>query len=62
MVSLSWGLWIDRVRESWVKELDAWGCWCVSGGSELGVVDREGEGVLGEGVEWLGVLVGEWWV
>ena len=24
MVGLSWGLWIDRVRESWVKEMDGW--------------------------------------
>ena len=62
MVGLSWGLWIERVRESWVKELDGWVCWCVSGGSELGAVDRQGEGELVEGVGWLGVLVAEWWV
>ena len=24
MVGLSWGLWIDRLRERWVKELDGW--------------------------------------
>ena len=24
MVGLSWGLWIDRLRDSWVNELDAW--------------------------------------
>jgi hypothetical protein len=34
----------------------------VSGGSELGAVDRQAEGELGQGVGWLGVLVGEWWV
>ena len=45
-----------------MKDLDGWVCWWVSGGSELGAVDRQGEGELGEGVGWLGVLVGEWWV
>ena len=59
---VSWGLWIDRVRESWVNELNGWLCWWVSGGSELGVLERQGEGDLGEGFGWLGVLVGEWWV
>jgi hypothetical protein len=24
VVGLSWGLWIDRLRESWVKELQEW--------------------------------------
>ena len=24
MVSLSWELWIDRLRESWVKDLYGW--------------------------------------
>ena len=24
MVGLSWGIWIDSLRESWVKELDGW--------------------------------------
>ena len=56
------GLWIDRVRECWVKDLDGWLCWWLSGGIELGAVDRQGEGDLGEGVGWLGVLVGDWWL
>ena len=37
-------------------------CWWLSGGSELGAVVREGEGELGQGVGWLGVLMAEWWV
>ena len=32
------------MRESWVKGLDGWVCWWLSGGSELGAVEREGEG------------------
>ena len=44
MVGLSWGLWIDRVRESWVNELGGWVCWWLSGGSELVAVEIEGEG------------------
>jgi hypothetical protein len=59
VVGLSWGLWIDRLGESWVKELESWVCWCLSRESELGSVDRQaGEG-LGQGVGWLGVLVAE---
>ena len=27
------------MREYWVKELDDWVCWSLSGGSELGAVD-----------------------
>jgi len=53
-VVLSWELWIDRLRESWVKELDGWVCWWVSGGSELGAVDREAEEELVQGVGLLG--------
>ena len=30
--------------------------------SELRAVDRQGEGELGQGFGWLGVLVAEWWV
>jgi hypothetical protein len=56
------GLGTDRLRDSWFKELDGWVCWWVIGGSELGAVDRQAEGQLGQGVGWLGVLVGEWWV
>ena len=48
MVGLRWGLWIDRVRESWVKELDDWVCWWLSFGSELVSVDIEGEGQWGK--------------
>ena len=61
-MGLSCGLWIERVRESWVKELGDWVCWWLSGGSELGAVDIEGEEELCQGVGWLGVLVVEWWV
>ena len=43
----SLGLWIERVRESWAKELGDWVCWWLSGGSELGAVDIDGEGELG---------------
>jgi len=34
----------------------------VSGGSELWAGDRQAEGELGQGVGWLGVLVGGYWV
>ena len=49
-MGLSWGLWIERVRESWAKDLGDWVCWWLSGGSELGAVDTEGDGELGQGV------------
>jgi hypothetical protein len=62
VVGLSGGLRVDRLRESWVKEWDGCVCWWVSGGSELWAVNRQAEGELGQGVGWLGVLVGEWWV
>ena len=32
------------MRKSCVKELDGWVCWWLSGGFEVGAVDREGEG------------------
>ena len=50
MVGLSWGLWIYSVRESWIKELDDWVCWRLSGGSELETVFRQAEGDLGQEV------------
>ena len=50
MAGLSWGLLIERVRESWTKVLGDWVCWWLSGGSELGAVDIKGEGELGQGV------------
>jgi hypothetical protein len=62
VVGVSWGLWIDRLGESWVKELVGWVCWWVIGGSELGAVDRQGVGESGQRVGWLDVLVSEWWV
>jgi hypothetical protein len=54
------GLWIERLRECWVKELDGWVCWWVSGGFELGSVDRQAVGEMGQGFGWLDVLVFEW--
>ena len=44
MVGQRWGLWIDRERESWVKDLGRWLCWWLSGGSELVAVVRQAEG------------------
>ena len=32
------------MKESWVKDLDNWVCWWLSGGSDLGAVDIEDEG------------------
>jgi hypothetical protein len=34
----------------------------MSGGSELGAVNREAGGELGQGFGWLGVWMAEWWV
>lgn len=38
-MGLSWGLWMDRLRENWVKDLDGWvqqqigdSAWCVGDG------------------------------
>ena len=39
---------VDRHAEGeWIMELDGWVCWWLSGGSELGAVDTEGERELG---------------
>ena len=58
MVGLRLGLWIDRVRESWVKELGRWVCWWLSGGCEPVAVVRQAEG------EWEKELSGCvcWWL
>ena len=50
------GLWLDRLIEGWVKELDGWVCWWLSVGSELRLwLDRLRE--LGQVVGWLGSAI-----
>jgi hypothetical protein len=60
VVGVSWGLWIDRVRESWVMKLDGWVCWWVSGGSELGLrIDRVRESWVKELDGWVQQQIGD---
>ena len=55
---LSWNLWIDRLRKSWVKDLDGWVCWWLRIGSELGLwLDRLIEGWVKELDGWVC-----WWL
>ena len=45
-------------ERGWQLQRGCWGCWWLSGGSELGVLNRQAERELGQGVGWLSSVTG----